>query len=113
MKLIENFTHTQFKSGTVPKSSIVAIQSATFNNFPAGLAVDNNVYTFASAIASSLVPYWSPVAWWQADLGKFYNVSQVDITSPQDDQCEFVRVLLPLRSNTYLYGNLSSAAFMT
>lgn len=95
------------ENGTVPKSSIQSIQSATFNNFSSGLALDKNVNTFASAVASSLVPYWSPVAWWQADLGKFYNVSQVDITSPQDDQ--YARHLVSFSIDIYPNSILQDA----
>ncbi|ESO10847.1 hypothetical protein HELRODRAFT_167350 [Helobdella robusta] len=60
------------------------IQSGTWQNLGAELAVDGNSSTW-STTDTSIDPTWAgQLAWWQMDLGAVRNVTEVTITSSTD-----------------------------
>ena len=72
----------------VPKANMKPIQSYSFAGHFAVLAVDDSLSTYTISTTSKLVPSMREVAWWQTDLGDYYTVSQVDVTSSPFPYCK-------------------------
>lgn len=89
------------------------IQSDTFGGHFPVLALDGSLNTFSVAKSSNIAPDLQDVAWWQLDLGGYYRVSQVDVTSSPYSYCKSTSCLSPLflalemiNSTVYIYTNI-------